>query len=314
MFSWGQSRLASIALVAAGAAIGIFSFGAVQAARLNPDNLVERCNVGIACIEGNASGPRVWGVFGIASSADGVRGVSNSETTDGAGVAGINNKVSGHSRGVFGFAGNGPGIVGVSTRNGEAGIVAANFKGLKGMGVLAEAAGPSGGVAIDARADADDTDIFIGSNRANRAICIMDARADLSCTGSIEGSAALRVTHRNGNGQRVVSYGSESATATIDDVGTARLIRGIANVQIDPSFAAVMDRKWYYVFLQPLGDTRGLYVNVKTATGFQVREAESGRSNLSFDYRIVAHPIDAPNDRLPISPPQLRAQSIDPEQ
>jgi hypothetical protein len=135
----------------------------------------------------------------------------------------------------------------------------------------------------------------------------MDARADLSCTGSIEGSAALRVTDRNSNGQRVVSYGSESATATIEDVGTARLVRGVANVQIDPSFAAVMDRKWYYVFLTPLGDTRGLYVSVKTATGFQVREAEGGRSNLSLDYRIVAHPLDAPNDRLPISPPQLRA-------
>jgi hypothetical protein len=314
MFGWDRSRWVSLALVAAGAAIGIFSFGVVQAARLTPDNLVERCNTGTACIQGNASGPRVWGVYGLASTADGVRGVSSAETTDGAGVAGINNKVTGHSRGVYGFAGNGPGVVGASTRNGEAGIIGANFKGQKGVGVLAEAAGPSGGVAIDARADAGDTDIFVGSNRSNQAICVMDARANLSCTGSIEGSSAFRVTHRNGNGQRVVSYGAESSTATIEDVGTARLVRGIANVQIDPSFSAVMDRKWYYVFLTPLGDTRGLYVSVKTATGFQVREAEGGRSNLSFDYRIVAHPLDAPNDRLPISPSRLRPQAVDPEQ
>jgi hypothetical protein len=295
MFRWDRPRMVSLA-------------------HLSPDNLVERCNAGTACIQGNSSGPRVWGVYGVATTADGVRGVSSAETTDGAGVAGINNKVTGHSRGVYGFAGNGAGVVGVSTRNDEAGVVAANFKGQRAMGVLAEAAGPGGGVAIDARADSADTDIFVGSNRANHAICIMDARADLSCTGSIEGSSALRVTHRSGNGQRVVSYGSESATATIEDVGTARLVRGIANVQIDPSFAAVTDRKWYYVFLTPLGDTRGLYVSVKTATGFQVREAESGRSNLSFDYRIVAHPLDAPNDRLPISPPQPRPHTVDPKE
>jgi hypothetical protein len=314
MFGRYRSRLLNLALLAVGAALGISTLGVVQAAHMNPDNLIERCNAGLACIEGISSGPRVTAVLGNASTADGVRGVSHAETTNGAGVAGINNMVTGHSRGVFGFAGNGPGVVGVSARNGEAGVVAANFKGLKGMGVLAEASGPGGGVAIEARADAADTDIFIGSNAVNRAICIMDARADLSCSGSIQGSSAMRVAHRNANGQRVVSYGSESATATIEDVGTGRLIHGIANVQIDPSFASMTDRKWYYVFLTPLGDTRGLYVSTKTATGFQVREAEAGRSNLSFDYRIVAHPLDAPNDRLPFAPPQPRPDPVDPQE
>jgi hypothetical protein len=314
MFSWDRSRLVSLAMIAFGAGIGISTLGIVQAAHLNPDNLVERCNAGTACIEGHSSGLGVWGVFGIASTSDGVRGVTNADTTSGAGVAGINNRVTGHSRGVYGYAGNGPGVVGVSVRNGAAGIVAANFKGQQGMGVLAEAAGPGGGVAIDARANANDTNIFEGSNNSNNAICVMDAKANLSCTGFIEGSAALRVTHRNGNGQRIVSYGSESATATIEDVGTARLIRGVANVQIDASFGAMMDRKWYYVFLTPLGDTRGLYVKVKTASGFQVREAEGGRSNLSFDYRIVAHPLDAPNDRLPLSAPPPRPRPVDPEE
>lgn len=74
---------------------------------------------------------------------------------------------------------------------------------------------------------------------------------------------------------------------------------GLANVTIDPAFASVMDRRWYYVFLTPLGDTRGLYVSQKTATAFQVRESEGGRSRLEFDYRTVAHPLDAKNDRLP---------------
>ncbi|HET6275985.1 MAG TPA: hypothetical protein VFE16_08675 [Candidatus Cybelea sp.] len=37
------------------------------------------------------------------------------------------------------------------------------------------------------------------------------------------------------------------------------------------------------------------------ATGFRVRETERGRSNLEFDYRIVAHPIDASGKRLPVA-------------
>jgi hypothetical protein len=42
------------------------------------------------------------------------------------------------------------------------------------------------------------------------------------------------------------------------------------------------------VFLTPNGDSEGLYVAGKTATGFEVREQGGGTSNISFDYRIVA--------------------------
>jgi hypothetical protein len=44
----------------------------------------------------------------------------------------------------------------------------------------------------------------------------------------------------------------------------------------------------YHVFLTPKGDCEGLYVAQKTATGFQVRELRSGKSNIAFDYRVVA--------------------------
>ncbi len=80
------------------------------------------------------------------------------------------------------------------------------------------------------------------------------------------------------------------------------MVDGTATVRIDPAFAAMTDGRWYYVFLTPLGETRGLFVSRKAASGFVVREIERGRSNLDFDYRIVAHPVDATNDRLPVSP------------
>ena len=84
---------------------------------------------------------------------------------------------------------------------------------------------------------------------------------------------------------------------------TAHLVNGVANVRIDRTFESAIDGSSYYVFLTPVGATRGLYVSKKTPGGFEVREAQEGRSTLSFDYRIFARPLDAPKDRLPPAPP-----------
>jgi hypothetical protein len=59
-----------------------------------------------------------------------------------------------------------------------------------------------------------------------------------------------------------------------------------------------------------MADTRGLYVSQKTPAGFQVREAQGGRSTFSFDYRIVARPLDADNDRLPPAPALRRLPAV----
>jgi hypothetical protein len=159
--------------------------------------------------------------------------------------------------------------------------------------------------ALEAKADSSNTYIFEGYNASTDGLCTIDYDATLACTG---GSVVknVRTRHRNANGQHVLAYAAESATATIEDVGTARMVGGVAKVAIDPAFASVMDRKWYYVFLTPLGDTRGLYVSMKTASAFEVRETERGRSSLEFDYRIVAHPLDAKDDRLPLAPAMRR--------
>jgi hypothetical protein len=81
------------------------------------------------------------------------------------------------------------------------------------------------------------------------------------------------------------------------------MVAGVARVALDDDFASTIDRSTpYHVFLTPLGDTRGLYVSRKTASGFEVRESQGGRSSVDFDYRIVARPLDAKSDRLPIAP------------
>lgn len=45
----------------------------------------------------------------------------------------------------------------------------------------------------------------------------------------------------------------------------------------------------YRVFLTPRGDCEGLYLASQSAKGFEVRELRGGKSDVPFDYRIVAH-------------------------
>ena len=161
-------------------------------------------------------------------------------------------------------------------------------------GTALHAASRTGG---GVQADSSSFDnLFRARNAKTGGNCLIDKDAKLTCSGSISGAGTL-TRHRNSSGQQVHAYEAESATATIEDVGTARMTGGVANVRIDPAFASVIDHKWYYVFLTPLGDTRELYVSVKTPAAFQVREVQRGRSSLEFDYRIVAHPLDASDDR-----------------
>jgi hypothetical protein len=223
-------------------------------------------------------------VYGRASNGQGVYGSSSSD-----------NGVEGHSTG--------------SGASGVAGIQRGTSSG-SGDGVYSESADTSNLYeALEAKADSSNTYIFEGFNASTNGLCTIDYNATLACTGGAV-VKNVRTRHRTSSGEHVLAYASESATATIEDVGTARMVAGVANVQIDPAFASVMDRKWYYVFLTPLGDTRGLYVSMKTASGFQVRENEGGRSRVEFDYRIVAHPLDAKDDRLPIAPAPRRPKDM----
>ncbi|MGA7355610.1 MAG: hypothetical protein WA431_15360 [Candidatus Cybelea sp.] len=319
-----QPRVAVVGMIAVGMALAISSFSIVRAELVNPDkSKTYTCSSGTACIQGKSSGSSTWGVYGVGAIADGVHGVTSS-TNGNSGTSGISTGMSGSAHGVYGRSSNGQGVYGTSSSDngveghstgsgasGVAGIQRGMSSG-SGDGVYAESADTTNFYeALEAKADSSNTYIFEGYNASTNGLCTIDYNATLACTGGAV-VKNLRTRHRNADGQHVLAYAAESATATIEDVGTARMYRGIANVAINPAFASVMDRKWYYVFLTPLGDTRGLYVSMKTASAFQVRETEHGRSSLEFDYRIVAHPLDAENDRLPLAPAMRRPRPTHP--
>ena len=105
---------------------------------------------------------------------------------------------------------------------------------------------------------------------------------------------------RSRNGETLGASVALTPQATMEDTGTARLLNGEGAVRFDPAFASTINAsRGYQVFLTPNGDTRGLYVSAKYEGGFIVRENEHGRSSVYFDYRVVAHPYGASDERLP---------------
>ncbi len=97
------------------------------------------------------------------------------------------------------------------------------------------------------------------------------------------------VYHFLGNGGERALYGLASTESWFEDFGTATLVDGRAVVTIAPDFASTVNlNEDYHVFLTPLGECRGLYVAQKTPTSFEVHELGGGKSNITFDYRIVA--------------------------
>ena len=62
-----------------------------------------------------------------------------------------------------------------------------------------------------------------------------------------------------------------------------------ARVELDSAFAqTVKAGVEHHVFLTPNGDCKGLYVDQKSATSFEVHEPGGGSFSIAFDYRIMA--------------------------
>jgi hypothetical protein len=134
--------------------------------------------------------------------------------------------------------------------------------------------------------------------------------------GSYPKSAA--VPHPDGTHRLV--YCIESPENWFEDVGQAALTGGKATISLDPDFAATVLTANYHVFLTPYGDSNGLYVTNKSATGFVVREQHGGTSSLAFSWKVMAKRKDVTGERLarieppphvpPVQPPKLAQEFV----
>jgi hypothetical protein len=109
------------------------------------------------------------------------------------------------------------------------------------------------------------------------------------------------------DGSEAVMYCQESPEPYFEDFGRTRLVNGQAHVQIEPEFASTIKRDDYMVFLTPEGESKGwLFVAEKNANGFGVREANGGKSDLPFTYRIIGKRRDIPGKRLERVDPKVK--------
>ena len=114
--------------------------------------------------------------------------------------------------------------------------------------------------------------------------------------------SAARTLQKTSTGETVNTYAPQISQPTLEDVGEAQLINGVANVALEPKFASAIDRNSsYLVTVTPEGECRGLYVALRSRAGFVVRELQGGRSSLAFAYRIVARPFGDTSARLPVA-------------
>ena len=230
------------------------------------------------------------GVFGTAS--DGGVGVfGNGRTNNGVGVFGnekdggiavFGNAQMSTGTGMLGNAPDGIGVLG-NSRNANA-VVALSF----------------GSAAETVRIQNSNTGPLIRGYNGSIEVMSLDNAGNFIVTGAVTQFGTPQMATRTSQGRRVVMYSAKQSVATVEDVGEGRLIDGEAAVGIDPAFAATMDSSQHYlVFITPQGDCGGLFVTEKTPSGFVVRE-HGGRSNVDFDYRIVAKPFGSHEARLPV--------------
>jgi hypothetical protein len=276
----------------------------LSSARLG-SGLVGASSIGGIPPVGAGPGVRGIGVIGVGSPGDGVRGLALGAAPAGHGVFGQTNSPTRTDAGVMGTANlGGVGVKGDSRRGSGIGVEGlGGVAGVQGgnrttagtrIGVVG-ISGPnffSGGLTFIPWAGRFDGPVFVRT--------VGGAVGDLFVDGSLFVSGPTKssvVPHPDGS-QRVM-HTVEAPESWFEDIGRAQLREGVARVNIDPDFAAISRLgDDYHVFLTAEGPSNGLYVDDRTATGFEVREQGEGTSEISFSYRIMTRRPDAPLGRL----------------
>jgi hypothetical protein len=265
------------------------------------------------------------GVFGASNATSGttygVQGINHNPTQFAAGVEGESFATSGVTFGLVGSASSPNGIGAVALADGESSI-GSRLIGCCPVGVWGDTGSSAGGAAGLVGTADDARAIYLENNSPSgvpTAFMQQDANGQLAlvagggggfCTvdtnGHLSCAHALSVVADSGQRQ-VALYAMESPQNWFEDFGSGQLKSGAAMVTLEATFAQTVDvASDYHVFLTPEGDCHGLYVSHKTPTGFEVRELGGGRSDVAFDYRIVALRRGLENLRLEDMTAQLK--------
>jgi hypothetical protein len=117
----------------------------------------------------------------------------------------------------------------------------------------------------------------------------------------IIGPGAVSTIVQDASGQDRVMYCPEAPEVLFEDYGTGQLVNGSAYIALDPIFALnvkIDEEHPMKVFIQLEGECNGVYVDLKTAQGFQVTELNGGNSNTKFSWHVVCNRADNPSSKF----------------
>ncbi|MEO0227037.1 MAG: hypothetical protein ABIL70_03185 [candidate division WOR-3 bacterium] len=256
---------------------------------------------GMGVVGYNDASAERWGMLGGTYS--GVQGVSNN--TSGAGVFGQH--TSGAGVGVYGtftpastdaYAVYGNGYV--TQWYGYGGYFYGGYRGVYGSVNVASTQSGAGVYGVDPYPN-------------NTTQWGVYAVGDMGCSGT------KNAVVRTSRGPRVL-YTIESPEVWFEDFGSGQLNNGRTHIELDPLFletVTIDNNNPMKVYITLTDECNGVYVK-KGRTGFDVIELNNGKSNATFDYRIVAKRKGVENRRLDLAEgeytdPHLYPDPNDPE-
>jgi hypothetical protein len=294
----GQSNTATNATTVTG---GTTAVPSLSVQKLTGTSLVAASIAGTAIEVGTLGGPTInansFSNLGVLSRCIDTRdrpGISMAvmgTVAGGFGVAGSNDRGAFPEAGVTGRARTAQGVEGISVRGlGVRGMT--QSARTTGAGVLAIGSPGHALVAI-----ANQTATAPGITPAGPLFAgLLFGNVQVQGDVTVFGAKSAAVPHPDGTRRRL--YCVESPEEWFEDFGAADLVGGRATVAFEKTFAPLVVRKDYHVFLTPEGDCRGLYVRRKTQGGFEVRELQNGKGTLRFSYRVVLRRRDSNGKRL----------------
>jgi len=249
---------------------------------------------GVAGI-GNGMGPGIVGVGGnfvATNNADGVQGFASGTGTGvfgqggGTNGVGVKGQGGGSGTGVVGTSSGGYGIIGNTTAKGYSGLT--GITSTPGVAALAASSTTTAAYAA----------YFSGTTVVQGDFYVVK---NPDGTG---GGKFAAVAHADGSYRGV--YCTESPEPWFEDFGMGKLSGNMADVTLDPEFAALIHADTYHVFLTAHSDQH-LHVPQRTPTGFRVAMTTVGAvqgttsavGEQTFSWRVVGKRKDIAGTRLP---------------
>jgi|AntAceMinimDraft_17_1070374.scaffolds.fasta_scaffold01571_3 hypothetical protein len=138
----------------------------------------------------------------------------------------------------------------------------------------------------------------------------------LFAQGRIGATGTKSAIMKTSKGENTLLFCMESPEVWFEDFGSGKLNNGSVHIDLGPIFIEVCEISKdhpIHVFVQPTGEVTNqlIVIHDKDYLGFTVKESNSGTSNITFSYRLVAKRRGDADERFPVAKPvALKKQQV----